>query len=142
MGPCPHTSPGPYNGAIVSAVLRAATVAGAGVAVVQTAGPGRRFHHDTSRELLGPVGWGRVCGFVTITNSVPVGYLKEFRATTGKPVVAIGHEEAGFSCPSVLTDNKGGVGQAVEHLLAHGHTRIGFVGPSSSSTSGNATRPT
>jgi DNA-binding LacI/PurR family transcriptional regulator len=119
---------GPYHGAVVSAILRAASAAGAGVAAVQTAGPGRRFHHSTTGELLGPVGWGRVAGFVTIANPVPMGYLKKFRATTGKPVVAIGHDEAGFSCPSVMIDNRGGVRQeAVEHLLAHGHTRIAFV---------------
>ena len=81
---------------MVSAILRAASGAGAGVAAVQTAGPGRRFHHNTAKELVGRVGWGRVAGFVTIANSVPVDYLKEFRATTGKPVVAIGHEEAAF----------------------------------------------
>ncbi len=89
---------GPYHGAVVSAILRAASNAGAGVAAVQTAGPGRRFHHNGTQDMVGRVAWGRVAGFVTIANSVPVGYLKEFRATTGKPVVAIGHEEAGFSC--------------------------------------------
>jgi diguanylate cyclase (GGDEF)-like protein/PAS domain S-box-containing protein len=118
---------GPYHGALVSAILRAASAAGAGVAAVQTAGPGRRFHHS-DQEPVGRVGWGRVAGFVTIANAVPADYLKEFRATTGKPVVAIGNEEAGFSCPSVMTDNRGGVKRAVEHLLAHGHTRIAFVG--------------
>jgi diguanylate cyclase (GGDEF)-like protein/PAS domain S-box-containing protein len=119
---------GPYHGAVVSAIIRAASDAGAGVAAVQTAGPGRRYHQSISQERVGRVGWGRVAGLVTIADPVPVDYLREFRETTGKPVVAIGNENAGFACPVVMTDNRGGVRQAVEHLLAHGHTRIAFAG--------------
>jgi LacI family transcriptional regulator len=29
----------------------------------------------------------------------------------------------------VLSDNRGGAARAVEHLLAHGHERIAFIGP-------------
>ncbi len=123
----PHLS-GPYYGAVVSAIIRAASDVGAGVAAVQTAGPGRRYHQSDTQELVGRVGWGRVDGFVTIANSVSVDYLQEFRAVTGKAVVAIGNEEAGFACPVVMTDNWGGVKNAVEHLLAHGHTRVAFAG--------------
>ncbi len=94
---------------------------------MQTAGPGRRSHHNTTGGQLGPVGWGRVAGFVAIAPE-PMGYMKKFQASTGKPVVSIGHAEAGSSSSSVIVDNRGGVRQAVEHLLGHGHTRIGFVG--------------
>ena len=119
---------GPYNGALVSAVRRAASELGARVAAVQTAGPGHRYHESMAQQLVGRVAWGRVAGFVAIANCVPVNYLEEFRQVTGKPVVAIGNQEEGFSCPVVLTDNRGGVKEAVEHLLAHGHTRIAFAG--------------
>jgi diguanylate cyclase (GGDEF)-like protein/PAS domain S-box-containing protein len=119
---------GPYNGAVLAAVTRAAASEGARVAAVQTAGPGHQFHDSATHELVGRVGWGRVAGLVAIANCVPVSYLEEFHRVTGKPVVAVGNQDDGFSCPVVLTDNRGGVRQAVEHLLGHGHTRIAFAG--------------
>ena len=33
-----------------------------------------------------------------------------------------------LSADTIVLDNAGGVRQAVEHLLAHGHRRIGLVG--------------
>jgi len=42
----------------------------------------------------------------------------------GFPVVFIGSGEGG---PSVVMDNEGGVRQAVEHLVKHGHRRIAFI---------------
>ncbi len=42
----------------------------------------------------------------------------------GFPVVFIGSGEGG---PSIVMDNEGGVRQAVEHLVKHGHRRIAFI---------------
>jgi diguanylate cyclase (GGDEF)-like protein len=42
----------------------------------------------------------------------------------GFPVVFIGSGEGG---PAVVMDNEGGVRQAVEHLVKHGHRRIAFI---------------
>ena len=42
----------------------------------------------------------------------------------GFPVVFIGSGEGG---PSIIMDNEGGVRQAVEHLVKHGHRRIAFI---------------
>ena len=49
-------------------------------------------------------------------------------AAAGKGVLALGHEEPGFSYPAVLPDNRGGIKQALQHLVEHGHTRIAFAG--------------
>jgi diguanylate cyclase (GGDEF)-like protein len=46
----------------------------------------------------------------------------------GKPVVMVSQEVPGFDCPVVLPDNRWGTQRAVEHLIEHGHRRIGFVG--------------
>ena len=45
----------------------------------------------------------------------------------GKPVVLVSHVFDGLECPVVLPDNRGGLHQAVAHLVAHGHRRIGLV---------------
>jgi diguanylate cyclase (GGDEF)-like protein len=42
----------------------------------------------------------------------------------GFPIVFIGSGEGG---PSIVMDNEGGVHQAVEHLVKHGHRRIAFI---------------
>ena len=54
-------------------------------------------------------------------------YLQQLR-DAGKPVVLASTRLAGFEAPVALPDNQGGTVAAVEHLIAHGHTRIGFVG--------------
>lgn len=124
---CPYLS-GPYNGAVLTAVIGAASSAGAKVVAVQTAGPGARYHEESGRELVGRVAWDRVDGIVAVANAVPPGYLEQFRHFTGKPVVAIGNAEGGTGFPAVMTDNRGGVRRAVEHLLAHGHEQVAFAG--------------
>lgn len=42
----------------------------------------------------------------------------------GHPVIFVGAGEDG---PSVVPDNAGGIRQAVDHLVAHGHRRIAFI---------------
>ena len=99
---------GPYCGAVVSAVTRAASDLGTRVVAVQTAVPGHKYHESIAQEMVGRVAWARVAGLVTIANCVSVSYMEEFRQVTGKPAVAIGNQEEGFSCPMVvLTDNPG-----------------------------------
>ncbi|HEU4322336.1 MAG TPA: EAL domain-containing protein [Roseiflexaceae bacterium] len=48
-------------------------------------------------------------------------------AAEGVPVVAISSIVPGL--PAVLPDNHGGTRALVEHLLAHGHRQIAFIGP-------------
>ena len=54
--------------------------------------------------------------------------LQEFR----ERVVVIGRHDVNF--PAVMVDNISGASQAVQHLIDLGHTRIGFIGWASSST--------
>jgi LacI family transcriptional regulator, galactose operon repressor len=48
----------------------------------------------------------------------------------GTPMVFIDRPPRGIEADTVLLDNLGGARAAVEHLIAHGHRRIGFVGES------------
>ncbi len=74
-----------------------------------------------------PVAWSQVDGVVSITTAVGVAYLQRLR-DAGKPVVLSSTKMADFHAPVALPDNHGGTFAAVEHLIGHGHTRIGFVG--------------
>jgi LacI family transcriptional regulator, galactose operon repressor len=44
------------------------------------------------------------------------------------PVVFVDRPATGIAADAVLIDNRGGVRSAVEHLVAHGHRRLGFLG--------------
>jgi LacI family transcriptional regulator len=46
----------------------------------------------------------------------------------GLTVVVVDRPAAGMDVDTVVIDNRGGTRAAVEHLLAHGHRRIAFVG--------------
>jgi LacI family transcriptional regulator len=47
---------------------------------------------------------------------------------SGLTVVAFDRPATGVSVDTVLTDNRGGIAQAFEHLVRHGHRRIAYIG--------------
>jgi diguanylate cyclase (GGDEF)-like protein/PAS domain S-box-containing protein len=118
---------GYYYGMLISAVKTVVSEAGGRVIAVSTAASGSGYHREEVIEHLAHLAWDRVDGFVTIANAVSLDYLNELGAA-GKPVVALGHVEPGFSYPAVLPDNHGGIRQAVDHLVGHGHVRVAFAG--------------
>ena len=118
---------GPYFGSLISAIARVVRAAGGQVVAVQTAKPGEEYLESPTLVDVANVGWEQLAGFVTIRKAVPPAYAEALREA-GKPMVAIADPGPGQSCPVVLTDNRGGVSQAVEHLLWHRHRRIAFAG--------------
>ena len=73
-----------------------------------------------------PVGPWNTDGLIVITPLITTArsqYIQDLRAA-GHPVVFIGCGEEG---PTVAADNAGGIHQAVEHLVQHGHRRIAFL---------------
>ncbi|MEO7754347.1 MAG: LacI family DNA-binding transcriptional regulator [Terracoccus sp.] len=49
-------------------------------------------------------------------------------AASGTPIVYVDRPVRGARTDTVLSDNHGGVRSALEHLVAHGHRRVGFLG--------------
>lgn len=54
------------------------------------------------------------------------GYLRG-EIQRGRPFVFLGAPPSAVEAPAVLVDNRGGARQAIEHLLSHGHRRIGII---------------
>lgn len=74
------------------------------------------------------IGWGQSDAVVSVTTAADVPHLQAARAS-GKPVVLVSSTQMdGFEAPVARPDNFDGTRGAVEHLIEHGHTRIGFVG--------------
>jgi LacI family transcriptional regulator len=76
----------------------------------------------------------RVDGIVLTPQGRGAGTLDAVIAT-GMPVVFADRTVDGIEVPSVTTDSRSGLDQAIAHLAAVGHTRIAFIGgPQSIST--------
>ena len=73
------------------------------------------------------VAWSHADGVVCVGEAVDRAYLQQLR-DSGRVVVVATAPVAGFDAPAAMPDNHGGTFTAVEHLVGHGHTRIGFVG--------------
>jgi LacI family transcriptional regulator, galactose operon repressor len=82
---------------------------------------------DRERELIGSFRERRVDGLIIVPTSHDHGYLYEDRRT-GTALVFVDRPAVHLDADSVVSDNRGGAVAATEHLLARGHTRIGFLG--------------
>src|SRR5262249_33953461 len=81
---------------------------------------------DRKRELIGSFPERRVDGLIIVPASQNHGYLYEDRHT-GTGLVFLDRPAVHLDADSVVSDNRGGAIAATDHLLAHGHKRIGFL---------------
>jgi diguanylate cyclase (GGDEF)-like protein/PAS domain S-box-containing protein len=140
-----------YFGGILSGVATAARAAGGSVLAVQTfdaglehAGTSTRFGQsgtdrgrragwmkpaqDAEQSAVTQLpGWDYIDGYVVVVNAIGPKHLRAL-VDSGKPVLLISNQTPGLGCPVVVPDNRGGVEEAVHHLIAHGHTKVAFVG--------------
>jgi LacI family transcriptional regulator len=79
------------------------------------------------RELIGSFSDRRVDGIILVPASHDHLYLYE-EQRAGTVLVFVDRPAGHLDADSVVSDNLGGSVQAVEHLLAHGHRRIAFLG--------------
>ncbi|MGV8850689.1 MAG: EAL domain-containing protein [Propionibacteriaceae bacterium] len=119
---------GHYFGELLVGLCREVAGVGGRLVVIQTllaAAP--RDEPGEPGGFATPVAWSQIDGVVSITTAVGAPYLQRLR-NDGKPVVLSSAKMADFHAPVALPDNDRGTFAAVEHLIGHGHTRIGFVG--------------
>ena len=89
------------------------------------------------RDLVAAFASRRVDGLILAPTATEQGYLTtELRS--GWPMVCIDRTPRGVDIDAVVTDNRVAAAAGVAHLLAHGHTRIGFIGGESSLTTEQA----
>lgn len=82
---------------------------------------------DLEHNLVSDMLERRVSALLLVTSADDHGYLEAERKH-GVPVVFLDRPPDDLSADTIVLDNAGGVRQAVEHLLAHDHRRIGLVG--------------
>ncbi len=120
---------GGFFGDVVAGLAREIVAAQGRVVAVETLQEfAPRDEAGAPGDFATPVGWSQVDGVVSLTTAVGEDYLVQLRKA-GKPVVLLSSTQTeGFPAPVVRPDNHAGTTAAVEHLIGHGHKRIGFVG--------------
>ena len=99
-------------------------------ALVANAGPEPQHQREIVDQLIGR----RVDGLILATVRREDAVLGHCLAA-GMPTVLVNRAEDTPRAPTVVSDEAGGMGLAVRHLAALGHTRIGYLGgPESLST--------
>ena len=119
---------GYYFGRVLAGIARTVRPDGHRVVAVQT------YPADLEREQFpdrppgtAAVSVGQVDGVIVITSAVNEATLLRIE-DDGTPIVLISERTTSIDAPVVTPDNEGGTRAAVEHLIAHGHREIGFLG--------------
>ena len=120
---------GSFFETLLTGLAREVVTAGGRLIVIETR---QRFsdrdEEGTREDFAEPIAWAKADGIITITTAVSEGYVERAR-TASKPVVLLSSPQPDEqSIPLVRPDNRAGARMAVDHLVEHGHTRIGFVG--------------
>ena len=111
----------PYSAELLKGI--SASLAGTGYELLAHAGSADR--HDRTgweRRSLSRLGHTLIDGAIVVTPSMLI------TDQAGIPVVAVDPHTGPDGPPTVDADNVAGARSAVEHLLALGHRRIGFLG--------------
>lgn len=111
----------PYFTDVARAAAEAATAQGLDLGVFTTSRDQKR-----EQERIGMLQGGLADGLLIVVPSDSASFLSSLEKSK-IPVVLINHFGARTHLPTVCADNYHGARAAVEHLLAHGHQRIGFV---------------
>ena len=112
----------PCFSAIARAVERTARQHGHMVIVISSEEAPER-----ERDSVAALVQRRVDGLVVVPSSHDHRYLR-MEMDVGGPIVFVDRPPVGIEADAILLDNAGGARQGVEHLLALGHRRVGFVG--------------
>jgi len=120
---------GDFFGDVLAGATREIVRGGGKLIVVETLQEhAARDEEGAQGDFALPVGWDNTDVVISVTTAVGSDYLRGLREA-GKPVILLSSSQVeGFDAPEVRPDNYAGMVAVVEHLIAHGHTRIGFVG--------------
>ncbi|MEA3183803.1 MAG: hypothetical protein QOJ74_280, partial [Ilumatobacteraceae bacterium] len=118
---------GLYYGEIVAGIAREVAAVGGRVVLMQTLDAGLSSDEvPAAPDFTTPIAWDHLDGVVSIATATQRPFLDRLRAA-GKPIAMASGEPDVFDAPTVMPDNVSGVTETVAHLIAHGHTRIGYA---------------
>jgi LacI family transcriptional regulator len=107
----------PFFSSMVAAVEQAASSSGKSVLVASTHGDAAR-----ERDVVGQMLARRVSGLLLVPTTGDHAWL-----STSTPLVLVDRTAPGLDADVVSIDDEAAAADAVHHLVAHGHRRIGYV---------------
>ncbi|WP_203919314.1 LacI family DNA-binding transcriptional regulator [Rugosimonospora africana] len=107
---------------VLRAVDESARAAGLTVVAMST-----EDDEEREREAVVSMCRRRMDGIIIEPIAENHGYLQP-EIDSGMPVVAFDRPATGVEVDTVLSDNRGGIALAFEHLVRQGHRRIGYIG--------------
>ena len=117
-----------YFGGVINGIRSRAAADGYATVVFQSLPAGSEAPPNCQQwPRVRPVGWSHAVGFVSIIAAASDESLTGIQES-GRPIVLVSHLSPTVVAPMVLPDNRGGVRDAVRHLVEHGHRRIAFCG--------------
>ncbi len=116
-----------YYGRVLASINREMRSMGGRIVFIQTLDAGIGSDEVVAApDFRKPIAWNHLDGVISIATSTRRAYLQQV-LERGIPVVVASDVIEGLVVPSAVPDNAGGIAAAVDHLVGHGHTRIGFA---------------
>ncbi len=121
---------GYFFGSILAGVTRRISEFGGKVIALQSLDAGMSgdsVEATNNPPLIRDTAWSHLDGVVVTVGGASAADVQRFE-DAGIPVVLASVTLPGVDVPVAVGDNVAGVQQAIQHLIGHGHCRIGFVG--------------
>ncbi|HEY9061057.1 MAG TPA: substrate-binding domain-containing protein [Pseudobacteroides sp.] len=118
---------GYYHGALLAGVHQGTKLNNANLFVLNTFMINQFYSDKKKVESYYQLALKHIDGWIILTEGAGMDYINVL-VSTGKPVVSIGIYKGECSCTIIKSDNVYGAKEAVEHIISHGHRRIGFIG--------------
>ena len=116
-----------YYGRVLAGINREIRSIGGRIVFIQTLDAGIGSDEVVAApDFRKPIAWDHVDGVISIATGTRRRYLEQL-LERDIPVVVASDVIEGLDVPAAVPDNAGGVAAAVDHLVGHGHTRIGFA---------------
>lgn len=116
-----------YYGRVLAGIRRELEPVGGRIVFVQTLDAGLSGDEVfAAPDFRTPVAWDHLDGVISIATGARRAYLEQL-LERDIPVVLASDLEEGLAVPAAVPDNAGGIAAIVDHLVGHGHTRIGFA---------------
>ncbi|NLD49963.1 MAG: substrate-binding domain-containing protein [Clostridiaceae bacterium] len=118
---------GAYHGSLINGINNCVKANNTKLLVVNTHMISRFFTDEKKVENYYSLALNHVDGWIILSESAGDSHLNTL-IKTKKPIVFVGLTKTPNDCTSIKNDNITGAMQAVEHLIMHGHRKIGFIG--------------
>ncbi len=118
---------GTYHGNIVSGIHGYTKRHNTNLFILNTFMINRFYSNVKKIESYYPLAFNNIDGWIVLTEGASEDYLSAI-IKTDKPLIMVGIDEGRNIGTVVKSDNYDGAKAIVEHLIFHGHKKIGFIG--------------